>query len=152
MRVWSVAVALANHVAGLKLNGTSVELGAGCGLVGMVTGGTLVEMDEATAERAWLTLQMNKSPSTLIQASWKDINGLWDNVFASEILYPGYDSQSLVECIDRCWTRAGVCLIANASAGWRQPFEEALDKRRMPHFRVDEEFAGFTYSLWSIVR
>lgn len=151
MRVWSVSVALANYVAGLKLTGTSVELGAGCGLVGMVTGGTLVEADEETANRTWDTLQLNSSPCTLITDSWANVNGLWDNVFASEVLYPAYDPESLVACIDRCWTRAGVCLVANASDGWRNRFEDALHAHNLPHVRSVETFNGFQYFRWRIV-
>lgn len=151
MRVWSVSVALANYVASLKLTGMSVELGAGCGLVGMVTGGTLVEADAETANRTWDTLQLNNSRCTLINDSWASVNGRWDNIFATEVIYQPYNPESLVECIDRCWTREGVCLIANSSEGCRHRFEDALHAHNIPHVRSVESFSGFQYFRWRLV-
>lgn len=146
-QLWTVSFALADMISRLELQGSSVDLGCGCGLVGMVADATLVDRDPIAIGNARETLRLNRKTCPLIEASWNDISGPFDNVFGSEILYPIYQPASVADLVARCWTGKGLCLFAVSVATHVAEFEQCLSASGLSSSRESLNFRGFPYTL-----
>lgn len=145
-RLWTTSVGLAEYVAGLQLRGSSVELGCGHGLVGMVADATLIDSDPETITNTRETLRLNGKQCRLIEASWDDITEPFDNVFGSEILYPMYRPESVADFIGRCWTRRGVCVLAVSRDNFVSSFESRVVELGLTCTRELALFRNFPYT------
>lgn len=145
-QLWTTSIGLAEHVAGLNLQGSSVELGCGQGLVGMVAGATLIDSDPETIACTRETLRLNGSACRLIEASWDDITEPFDNVFGSEILYPMYRPASVADFVARCWTRRGICLLVVSRADFVPLFEDRARELGFACVREAARYRNFDYT------
>lgn len=147
-RVWSVSVAISHTVAYMQTEmmcdfGKTADLGCGLGLIGMVVGeqAVLIEKDEATIPYLYQTLIDNQVRNRVIQGSWADVNEPFDSIIGSEVLYPGYDTQSLVDFVERNWTGKGYVIFANSR--WHH-FEQAP----LPFIKTIKTFEDEEYCEW----
>lgn len=146
-QLWTVSIGLAEYVAGLEIQGSSVELGCGQGLVGMITGATLIDSDPVTIANTRETLRLNGKQCRIIEASWENINEPFDNVFGSEILYRMYKPETVAEFLDRCWTGKGACLLVVSRPSDVPLFEQRARELGFTYVREAVSYRGFEYTL-----
>lgn len=151
-RVWSISVALAQYLSELNILGSSIELGCGCGcgLVGMVTGSTLLDKDLETLKLTSEILKLNNYDNRLINSSWVDVNESFDNIFGSEILYPAYEPSSIADFIGRNWTKKGKVILAASRSQFASLFETRLIEIGFSFKKEDRTYQSFNYTIWEI--
>jgi len=149
-RVWSASVAFAAQLAREEIEGTSVDLGGGCGLVGMVTGATTIEKDPDTAKLTKRIFEENNLDCRLLVMPWEDCQEKFDNVFGCEIIYPAYKPETIADFINRCWTRRGVCRFATSMLRCDGEFEKRLTDHGLKCLREIRTYQGFEYFNWCV--
>lgn len=150
-RVWCTSVILASQISGLFLQGSSIEIGCGCGLVGMVANATLLEKDVDTVSFTKKILEMNKKDCELRIGSWIDTSDKFDNIFGSEILYPAYKPETVADFIDRCWTRKGRVELVNSRPLYAYSFENRLNELQVNYVKELKSYQDFEYTQWSLI-
>lgn len=128
-RLWTCSIALSNIVNSLNLENVC-ELGCGLGLPSMVlakkTNITLIDHDRQVLDMAELNFRQNDLSGNFICDSWSNINSKFDSIVGSELFHRGYDIESLVAFIDRCWTKRGQCIFVNSEDNCRNMLLEKL--------------------------
>lgn len=86
-QVWSVSVALASELTKVKVEGSVVDLGCGCGLIGASLSSLEVTMVDAKEDNCLLAkqnLKVNGATKShkVLQSHWEDIDEPFDNVLA----------------------------------------------------------------------
>jgi predicted nicotinamide N-methyase len=140
-KLWPCSVALATCLAGIDCaNLRAVEVGCGLGLPGMTVAlrgakVTLIEQDESALPWLLTNLCANEIRAKVIPNSWQNIEGQFDLIVGSEVLYRQYGQRELTNFIKRCWTKKGPCLFFNQRYETVSEFINGLEQ------------AGLTYSI-----
>lgn len=147
--LWPVSVAMATELALNPVQRSCVDVGCGYGLIGMVTGGTLIEHDSVVIPVLRKTLTLNDSDCELIEQDWREVSGAWDCIYGSEVAYDSY--KGLVGFIDCCWTRKGDCLFGMSLARrMGAQFERELTERKIAFVYETKQFGELQYGLWRL--
>lgn len=141
-RVWSLSVVLARQLHGQHL-GKTVELGAGLGLIAMVTGAVIIERDPTTVADTITTQHLNNKFNRIIRGSWDEVTEPFDSIIGCEVVYPAYDPDSITRFIQRNWTRKGICLFANSH--WHH-----IEQHPDWHNYTIKESEGQQYAEWRV--
>lgn len=112
-KLWPCALALAQIVGSFEIAGMSLlEIGCGLSLPGMVAARqgarvTLCDRDDAVD----LSIaELNQVELTKIRGDWATLQGSFDWVVGSEVLYRAYGLESAAHCVANVWNGRGRCL------------------------------------------
>lgn len=146
--LWKSAIALAARVQTLDLaDRTVVELGCGLGLPSVAAaraGARVTAVDLAPEAVAFAAhnLAVNGVAGDVSVADWRDVEGTYDLLLASDVLYRADHVRPLFETIERLTREAwiadpgrGACreFLAVARARWSVVTEELADDVRLHH-------------------
>ena len=150
LRVWPAGLLMARQVATLPLTGSVVDVGCGCGIVGLTAlakGCRVTFMDSnpralELAARNAIAAGFTNFDTLLL--SWHSVvERQWDNVLTSETLWHGEQAgqEALRAWIHRHWNKTGVCLLGYSARVLfpGNPVEHA------PHTVLSETILGVTY-------
>ncbi|MBW2023090.1 MAG: methyltransferase domain-containing protein [Deltaproteobacteria bacterium] len=134
-RIWEPSVVLALHMSTIQPdpNKTCLEIGAGLGVAGIVAACfghriTLTEYDPDALEFAKANALLNNCEHIEIsRLDWHypDIEGKFDIIFGSEVVYRKEDYESLERLFNRYLTPRGVIILAE---GLRRSSMEFLQR------------------------
>jgi hypothetical protein len=164
-RLWTVAVALAEHAVDVILSShlppterRCCAVGDGLGLIGIVAADcladvTIIDRDGETLTKWTLSnVVANKADLEIREADWHNAEGVFDFIFGSEVLYSTYGLHGLCAFIDRTWTRKGECWFVNSKNHDKDRFQDAAEQVGLTARFRTLAWGGSECYLWRVTQ
>lgn len=142
-KIWPSCLVLLHRLKELTVLGTCLDAGCGCGLVGLYLCSlglpvTLLDADPLALNRVQAALELNNLTATVRLGDWQTVEGVWDNVLASDVLYadPGFLGHAR-----RLWSGRGYLIIADPGREMIEGSRRDAEYRGIQHHAIiHEEF------------
>lgn len=122
IRIWEASFVLADYLAGLDVEPGKrfLEIGCGVGVVGIVASSfghhvTMTEYNQDALNFARANALLNKASNVVIrELDWNrpEIEGPFDYIVGSEVLYRESDFQSILRLFETCLKERGEIILA----------------------------------------
>jgi predicted nicotinamide N-methyase len=142
-KLWEASLVLADHLAGLEVKAekTFLEIGSGLGMVGIIASRfghrvTSTEYDPHALNFARANARLNRCPDLEIAPlDWSkpSLEGVFDHVIGSEVIYREKDFQSLIQLFKTYLKPDGEIILA-----------EGVRRTTMDFLRKSQEFFKIT--------
>ncbi len=160
-KLWPCSIVLARWMQDKRMGDSVCDVGCGLGLAGISVADvyrvTMIDCDLDVAAAADANARLNHVSPEVLAGRLANVHGrTFDSVVGSEILYPGFDLNSIAAFVSRSWNRRGRCMFVMSTDMHRQETDEAFNGSglRLMHWRTDETLpsAEIVECFWTEVR